>query len=82
METTFSIINLTFQMSISKIVYEHDIQSELTINRDQTPLSYISLGKYTLNIKGPKNVPVKVMDDKCQITATFAVTAVWNFLPM
>ena len=82
METTFSIINLTFQMSISKIVYEHDMQSELTINRDQTPLSYVSPGKYTLNIKGPKNVPVKVMDDKRQITATFAVTAVWNFLPM
>ena len=28
-----------FQMSILKIVYEHDIPSELIINLDQTPLS-------------------------------------------
>ena len=36
---------------ISKVVYEHDIPSELIINLDQTSLSYISPGKYTINIK-------------------------------
>ena len=33
---------LKFQMSISKVAYEHDIRSELIINLDKTPLSYIS----------------------------------------
>ena len=55
-------------MSVSKVVYEHDIPSELTINLDQTPLSYIPPGKYTFNIKGFKNVPVRGIDDKRQIT--------------
>ena len=72
----------TFQMSISKVVFEHDIQSELIINFDRIPLSYISPGKYTFNIKGAKNVPVKEIDDKRQIATTFAVLAVENFLPV
>ena len=29
----------TFQMSILKVIYEHDIPPELIINLDQTPLS-------------------------------------------
>ena len=69
-------------MSISKILYGHDIPSELIINLDQTSSSYISPGKYTFNIKGAKNVPVKGIDDKCQITATFGVSAVGNILLM
>ena len=46
-------------MSNSKVVYEHGIPSELTINLNQATLSYISPGKYTFKIKGFKNVPVK-----------------------
>ena len=57
---------LTFQKNISKVVYKHDIPSELIINLDQTPLSYISPGKYTFNSKGAKNVLVKGIDDKRQ----------------
>ena len=72
----------TFQMFLSKIVYEHDIPSELIINLDHTPLSYISLGKFTFNIKDAKKVPVKGIGDKRQITATLAVSAVGHFLPM
>ena len=45
----------TFQMSISRVIYEHDIPSEIIIKLDQTPLSYISTGKYTFNIEGAKN---------------------------
>ena len=73
---------MTFQKNISKVVYEHDIPSELIINLVQTPLSYVSPGKYTFNSKGAKNVSVKGINDKRQITATFAVSAVRNFLPM
>ena len=41
----------SFQMAISKVVYEHDIPSELVINLDQTPLSYINLENTHLTLK-------------------------------
>ena len=72
----------TFQKAISTYVYDHDIPTDLIINLDQTPLSYVSPGKYTFNMKGAKHVPIKGVDDKRQITATFAVSASGNFLLM
>ena len=38
--------------------------------------------KYTFHFKRSKHVPVKGVDDKRQITATFSVSAVGEFLPM
>ena len=72
----------TFQEAISTYVYDHDIPTDLIINLDQTPVSYVSPGKYTFNMKGAKHVPIKGVDDKRQITATFAVSASGDFLPM
>ena len=72
----------TFQRAISAAISEHDIPTSLVINLDQTPLSYVSLGKYTFSFKGAKNVPIRGVDDKKQITGTFAVTLTGNFLPM
>ena len=69
----------TFQKAISTYVYDHDIPTDLIINLDQTPLSYVSPGKYTFNMKGTKHVPIKGVDDKRQITATFAVSASGKF---
>ena len=69
----------TFQRNISAVVTEHDVPPFLILNIDQTPLSYVTPGKYTFNFKGAKNVP---MDDKRQITATFAVSCIGDFLPM
>ena len=40
------------------------INANLIINLDQTPLSYVSPGKYTFNFKGVKNFPIKSVDDK------------------
>ena len=37
-------------------------------------------GKYTFSSKGSKNVPIKGLDDKRQITATFLVGATGSFL--
>ena len=71
-----------FQKSIATAVYYHDIASDLIINLDQTPLFYVSPAKYTFNLKEAKNVPIKGVDDKRQITATFAVSATQNFLLM
>ena len=38
--------------------------------------------KYTFSFKGTKNVPIKGIDDKRQITATFAVSLTGKFLPI
>ena len=46
------------------------------------PPSYVSPGKYTIDLKGSKTVPIKGVDDKRQITATFTVTASGSFLPI
>ena len=73
---------LTFQKKISGVIFEHDISKELIINLDQTPLSYVSPGKYTFDIKGVKTIPIKGIDDKRQITATFAISMSGEFLPI
>ena len=72
----------TFQRNISVLVAEHDIPPSLIINIDQTPLSYVNTGKYTLSFKGARNIPIKGVDDKRQITVTFAVSCTGEFLPI
>ena len=72
----------TFQRTISTEILEHDIPAPFVVNLDQTPLSYVSLGKYTFSFKGAKNVPIKGVDDQRQVTATFAVSLTGKFLPI
>ena len=45
-------------------------------------MSYASPGKYTFHPKGAKAVPIKGIDDKKQITATFTVSITGTFLPI
>ena len=52
------------------------------LNLDQTSLSYVSPGKYTLDLKGSTTVPIKGVHDKWQITATFRVSTSGSFLPI
>lgn len=73
---------LTFQKKISEAVQENDVPKSLIVNLDQTPLSYVSPGKYTFDVKGSKTVPIKGIDDKRQITATFAISLSGEFLPL
>ena len=70
----------TFQRTISTAILEHNIPA-LVVNLNQTPLSYVSPGKYKFNFKGAKNVPIKGIDDKRQISATFVVSLTGKFLP-
>ena len=72
----------TFQKAIAKAIQNNDIPPDLVINVDQTPLCYVSPQKYAFHFKESKCVPVKEIDDKQQITATFDVSAVGEFLPM
>ena len=55
---------------------------ELILNADQTPSSYVSVGKMTMAKRGEKSVPIKGLTDKRNITLTFAVTFTGDFLPM
>ena len=63
----------SFQQAISTAISSHDVPNFLVLNIDQTPLSYVSLGQYTFSFKGSKNVPIKGVNDKREITETFAV---------
>ena len=73
---------LTFQRQISTVINDHDTSKDLIVNLDQTPLSYVRPGKYTFNPKGAKTVPIKGIDDKRQITATFVISMTGEFLPI
>ena len=64
-------VKFTFQKAIAKAIQDDDTPPDLLINLDQTPLCYVSTGKYTFHFKGSKHVPVKGVDDKQKITATF-----------
>ena len=46
---------LIFQRNIPTIIEDHDIPKDLISNLDQTPLSYVSPGKYTFNLKGDRS---------------------------
>ena len=59
-----------------------NIPASLIIKIDQTPLSYVNTDKYTFSFKVAKNIPIKGMDDKHQITATFAVSCTGEFFPI
>ena len=72
----------TFQRAISTAVLENDTPRDLIINLDQTLLGYLSPGKFTFCMRRSENVPIKGVDDKRQITATFAVSATDKFLPI
>ena len=63
---------LTCQKKISGAIFYHDIPKELNVNLDQTPLSYVSPGKYNFEVKDVKIV--KSIGNKRQITATFALS--------
>ena len=58
----------TFQRAISTVVYNQEIPAEFVINLDQTTLFIRIPEKYTFNLKGAKNVPIKDVDHKRQIT--------------
>ena len=72
----------TFQRKFANVKLDDDVPSALILNLDQTPLSYVSPAKYTFSSKGSKNVSIKGLDDKRQITATFVVSATGFFLPI
>ena len=70
---------LDYLSDINSKVKDHSIPPELVINVDQTPSSYVSVGKQTMSAKGSKSVPIQGFTD---ITLTFSITLAGTFLPM
>ena len=73
-------VKFRFQSDISILVRQYNIPPSLVLNFDQTPLSYVSLEKYTFDTRGSSSVPIANADDKRAITATFGVNAEGEFL--
>ena len=74
--------NLIFQKKISSLVVEDSIPKKLIKSLDQAPLSCVTLGEYTFDVRSAKTVPVKGIDDKRQIIATFSLSISGEFLPI
>ena len=52
---------LTFRKKISGAIFYHDSPKELIVNLNQTPLSYVSPGKYIFDVKVLKPFLLKVL---------------------
>ena len=67
------------------LYHVHDkikIPPDLVLNADQTPSSYISVGKSTMAIRGERSVPTMGLTDKRNISLKFVVSLFGEFLPM
>lgn len=68
-----------FLSSIQEKTTLHSIPPELVLNSDQTPSSYVSVGKSTMHDCGAKSVPIQGLKDKRAITLTFIVSLSGEF---
>ena len=78
--SNFEEIKSQFLMDIMASVTMEEIPGDMVINWDQTAIKYIPLSDWTMAEKGSKRVEVFGIDDKRQITATFAASLTGSFL--
>ena len=69
----FEECKLTFLTDINKLMTESKIPPELVLNADQTPCSYVSVGRMTMAARNSSSVPIKGLTDKRNITVTFFI---------
>ena len=60
---------------------KYNIPPELVLNGDQTPSSYVSVGRRTMDLRGSQAVQIKGLTNKRNITLTLVVTLSGCFLP-
>ena len=70
---------MEYLRNIDHKVKLYSIPPELILNTDQTPSSYVSVGKLTMAAQGSKS---KGLTDKRNITLTFVISLSGKFLPM
>lgn len=65
---------MEYLRAINDKIKKYNIPPELVLNADQTPSSYISVGKATMAKRGSTSIPIKGLTDKRNITLTFVIT--------
>ena len=78
----FSESHFEYLSSILETVEQYAFPPQLIFSADQTPCSYVSVGKMTMAKRGDKSIPIKGLTDKRNITLTFGVSFTGEFLPM
>ena len=73
---------MEYLRNIDHKVKLYSIPPELILNADQTPSSYVSVGKLTMAAQGSKSISIKGLTDKRNITLTFVISLSGKFLPM
>ena len=73
---------LTYLSDIDNCIKQHNIPPELILNADQTPSSYVSVGRMTMAATNSQSVPIKGLTDKRNITLTFVISLSGEFLPL
>ena len=81
--SNFEELRSQYLMDIKAIVTMEEIPDDMVMNWDQTAIKiYIPLSNWTMDKEGCKRVEVIGIDDKRQITVTFAASLSGNFLPV
>ena len=80
--SNFEELKSQYLMDIMAVVTMEDVPEEMIVNWDQTAIKYIPVSNWTMAKEGSKRVEVAGIDDKRQITATFAALLSGNFLPV
>ena len=70
-----------FLADVAAEVVIKKIPESLIINWDQTGLSIVPTGDWTMEKEGAQTVPIAHSDDKRQLTAVLAITAAGDYLP-
>ena len=74
-------IKVAFLTRIKTLITDHHIPTQLVLNWDQTGVSIIPAGEWTMEKQGSSQVTISGLDDKHQITAVFTSAADGHFLP-
>ena len=80
--SNFEQLKQEFLMNIKAVVTFEEIPDNLIINWDQTGIKYIPVSAWTMAEHKSKRVEVSGIEDKRQITATFAASLSGSFLPV
>ena len=65
---------LQYHFRIVNVIEKHNIQKSIVLNGDQTPLKYVTFGRFTIAPKNSTRVGLAGSTNKCSITLTLAVT--------
>ena len=75
-------LKFSWKRKIANAIFEQKTQKEMNLNFDQTALGFTAPNRSTFTGKEVHYVPSANVDDKRQITATFCVNIVGDFLPV